>query len=45
MGEGTDSSVISEGDTQELHFGTVNKACFNYDMHAANIIYTKDTSI
>ena len=41
MGEGTDSSVDSEGDIQELIIGTVNKACFKYDMHAANKIHTK----
>jgi len=40
-GEGTDSSVSSQGDTKEVIIGTVNKTCFKYDMHAANTIYTK----
>ena len=40
-GEGTDCSVSSQGDTKEVIIGTVNKACFKYDMHAANKIYTK----
>ena len=43
MGEGTDStgSASSQVDIQELIFGTVNKECFKYNMHAANKIYTK----
>ena len=38
MGEGTDSSVSSQKDIQEL---IINKACFKNDMQAANKICTK----